>query len=509
MYTWVKSLVIVCGAGMLCGAWASAGDPADDLASSKLFQEEMQVYLHAGDYDAALQAAMRIIELKERTVAVGSTELAVPLHNLATIQRTLQQFDASERNFTRSIDITAGAEGQYSPMLVTSLSQLGVLHYQTQRYADSLDMLRRAQHIAHRNDGVYTLKQLSIVDWITQVNLATEQFLAADLQQRFAYRINVSNYGESDQRMIPAMSKLGNWLRDTGQYRQALTIYHKALAVTETSLGDMDLKLVSQLRAISATLYLQGRCCADEPLHRALDIVVHEPSTDAADELAAIMHLADMSLLTSKAGKAKKYYKRAWNMLASEDRINEEAERLFAAPTRLGVSRVSDVVSAYRQAERRRPQSAFVKVIVPAQSNSGGVSFSFKRSERRPRGLIGKPLALCYPQVLDLVKLGSKEDLSEYYMDLDFSVSQEGKVANIALVESNTPSRLSRYVKNILRLTRFRPRLQEGEPVVTDNISLRQTFAVVQNTNSDADYPQNVHKTAIMHGCNLLAAASS
>lgn len=494
---------------MLCGALALASDPADDLASSKLFQEEMMEYWHAGDYDAALQAAVRIVELKERTVAAGSTELAVPLHNLATIQRTLQQFDASERNFTRSIDITAGAEGQYSAQLMSSLSQLGVLHYETQRYADSLDMLRRAQHIAHRNDGVYTLKQLTIVDWITRVNVATDQILAADLQQRFAYRINVSNYGESDQRMIPAMSKLGNWLRNSGQYTEALTMYRKALAVTETSYSDMDLELVSQLRAISTTLYLQGRCCADEPLQRALDIVVHEPSTDAADELAAIMYLADMSLLTSKAGKAKKYYKRAWNLLASEDKISKQADRLFAAPTRLGLGRVSDVVSAYRQAERRRPQSAFVEVIVPAQSNSGGVSFSFKRSEPRPRGLIGMPLALCYPQVLDLVKADSKEDLSEYYMDLDFSVTYDGKVANIALVESNTPSRLSRYVKNILRLTRFRPRLQEGEPVVTDNISLRQTFAVVQNTNSDADYPQNIHKTAVMHGCSLLAATSS
>ena len=59
------------------------------------------------------------------------------------------------------------------------MSQLGALHYQTQRYAESLELLRRAQHIAHRNHGVYTLKQLSIVDWITKVNLATGQILAA------------------------------------------------------------------------------------------------------------------------------------------------------------------------------------------------------------------------------------------------------------------------------------------------------------------------------------------
>lgn len=506
MFTWIKSGVTVVSTGMLCGALALASDPVDDITSSKMFQEEMKEYWHAGDYDAALQAAMRIVQLKERTVAAGSSELAVPLHNLATIQRTLRQFDASERNFTRSIEITAGAEGQYSTRLMSSLSQLGMQHYQTQRYADSLDMLRRAQHIAHRNDGVYTLKQLAIVDWITKVNLATDRILAADLQQRFAYRISLRNFGESDQRMIPAMFKLGNWLRDSGQYTEALTIYRKALAVTESSHSDMDPKLVPQLRAISTTLYLQGRCCADEPLQRALDIVVHEPSSDAADELAAVMRLADMSLLTSKAGKAKIYYKRAWNMLASEDKVNKQAERLFAAPTRLGLGRVGDVVSAYRQTQRRYSQSPFVKVIVRDQSNSG-VSFSFKRSAPRPRGLIGMPLALCYPQVLDLVKAASKEDISEYYVDLDFSVSHEGKVANIALVESNTPSRLSRYVKNILRLTRFRPRLQDGEPVVTDNISLRQTFAAVQNTNSDADYPQNIGKTAALHGCNLLAAA--
>ncbi len=305
------------------------------------------------------------------------------------------------------------------------------------------------------------------------------------------------------------MSKLGNWLRDTGQYADALRIYDRALQVTETNNSAVDLKLVSILRAMSATMYLQGRCCPDEPLERALDIVVREPATDAADELTAIMHLADMSLLTGREGNAGKLYRRAWNMLAWEDGVNRKAERLFAAPTRLGVSRVSHLVSAYGQAQRRRPQSVHVKTYRPAQSDSRGISFSFSKPKPRRSGLIGTPLALCYPQVLDLAKVDGKEDLSEYYMDLDFLVSHDGKVSNIALVESNTPSRLGRYVKNILRVTRFRPRLHEGEPVATENVSLRQTFAADQITDSDAVYPHSVEKTAAVHGCNLLAASAS
>jgi tetratricopeptide (TPR) repeat protein len=508
MVTWKKTLAALWSVGMLSGGMAWATDPSGDLASSDPYQRELQMHWSAGNYDAALQTAEQIVALAQTTVAPGSYELAAPLHNLAVVQRTLQQFERSEHNFTRSIDILSETRGQFAPLLVASMSQLGVLRFQTQRFAESLDTLRQAQHIAHRNDGVFTLKQLEIVHWITKVNVATGKFLAADLQQRFAYRVSENNYGASDERMIPAMSKLGNWYRDTGQYKAALQMYQKALQVTESNHSDRDLRLVPSLRAISSTMYLQGRCCPNEPLDRALDIVVREPSTDAADELSALMHLADMSLLTSKAGDAKKLYRRAWDMLANEDRVNREEQRLFATPARLGVSRVSHLVTAYEQAETRRPRSAMVKTIKPPQSQSSGVSFSFKRLESKQGGLVGMPLALCYPQVLNLVRGDGKKELSEYYMDLDFSVNHDGRVSNIEVVEGNTPSRLVRYVKNILRVTRFRPRLKEGEPVVTDNMTLRQTFAPTQFTDRGADDPHNVQKTAVVHGCNLLAAAS-
>lgn len=504
MYPWTKLPVAILCTFILSGELASA-DPLDEFESTGFYQQELQMQWDAGDYVAALHSAERIVK---QSSTEDPVDLATPLHNLALVQLSLQQFDKSERNFTKAIELVEERKGQYAPGLMGSLSRLAIVHYQRQRYTDALELLRRAQHIAHRNDGVYTLAQLDLIDWITKVNLLSHQPLAADLQQRFSYKISVSNYGESDQQIIPAMSKMGNWFRDTGQYQDALKFYRKSLSVIEDHYGDRDLQLVSQLQAISSTMYLQGICCADKPLERALDIIVHEPGSDAADKLEAIMHLADMSLLTKKENKAGKLYKRAWNMLAAGGRINKKAEKLFAAPTRLGLSRV-DVVSAFRQAEGRHPQSMFVKTIKLDQGNSAdSFSFSIKKSKPRPRGLIGTPLELCYPQVLDLAKKDSQEDLSGYYMDLDFSVSQYGRVNNVAIIESNAPKKLGRYVKNILRYTRFRPRLKEGEPVVTNNLSLRQTFVATQNKKSDEGFPASISKTAVAHGCNLLAATS-
>ena len=92
MSTWVRALAVL-SSGMLGGGLASAGDVSDDTTSPD--REALQMHWAAGDYADALPIAERIVEAKQRTVAAGQYELAAPLHNLATIQRNLQQYDAS------------------------------------------------------------------------------------------------------------------------------------------------------------------------------------------------------------------------------------------------------------------------------------------------------------------------------------------------------------------------------------------------------------------------------
>jgi len=297
------------------------------------------------------------------------------------------------------------------------------------------------------------------------------------------------------------MNRMADWFKLTGQLNDALKTYEKALAMIEKNeLGETE--KLQPLRGISTVMYLKGSRHSDEPLDEALQIVTNDPGFDHADELDALVHLADMQMIRKKREIAQKNYQLAWNKLGSENRLTHE---LFSRPELLGVSRIADVSNAYFETVEGRSQVN--KTVYRMKKDEG--SFSFGSKPKAPSTMvIGAPLSLCHSRALELAHTNNTEDLEQYFVDVDFTVTKEGGVSNVSLVDSNAPYRLQRYVTNTLRRSRYRPTLWEGEAVDTDNIKLRQTFSV-----DDAISPRQTSfnrinadsKRAVSLGCQLLA----
>jgi tetratricopeptide (TPR) repeat protein len=501
MCAWMKYFAWVPTIWMLTVGAVRADGPTDNLAALHLSRDKLQSYLDAGDFGTALAAAQRFAAIAERVFPESSAEPATPFYNLALIQQKMRLFTDAERSYKHSIRIVENALGEYSQRLVVGLIQLGILHYQNGKYADALAVFQRAQHITHRNDGVYTLDQLPIVDWISRTNLVTNEVTKADVQQKFYYRINEENYGPSDPLMIPALTKLGNWLQLSGQYRKALGVFSEIVEIMEIGDNYSQLALRPVLRAISSTLYNEGQCCADEPLDRVLEITLDDPQTDAADKLEAIIELADMSLVRRKVDKARQLYRQAWMILGKD---GNQAENLFGLPTRLGISRADDVVQAYRKAGDVVGHHFSTAYTKPGGSGSEP-GLLFGPPIPKAGKLIGTPIKLCYRQVLDLVNKRNIDKLSNYYTKLDFTVDEYGMVHQVEIVDSNSPVKLNRYVINMLYSTRYRPRLEKGEPVLTDHLNFQQTFTETSAKVEPDGSPVSFNVGTVSHGCQILA----
>jgi hypothetical protein len=230
-----------------------------------------------------------------------------------------------------------------------------------------------------------------------------------------------------------------------------------------------------------------------------------DPGSDHVDELDALIHLADMHMIRKKRAVAKKYYQHAWNRLGAENPLTHE---IFDAPELLGVSRVEDVHKAYYlTVEGRTASNRTVYRLAKSDANSFNIDYGPKRNEP-VTPVIGEPLSLCHSQALELAHTSDTEDLAQYFVDVNFTVTSEGSVRNVSLLDSNAPRRLQKYVTNTLRQSRYRPTFREGEAVETKNIKLRQTFA--RNKDSHAPAPQFRRtsvdgKRAASLGCQLLA----
>jgi hypothetical protein len=97
-------------------------------------------------------------------------------------------------------------------------------------------------------------------------------------------------------------------------------------------------------------------------------------------------------------------------------------------------------------------------------------------------------------------------NLEQYFVDVSFTVSSEGKVSNVSLVDSNVPNKLRRYVTNTLRFSHYRPTFKDGIAVDTDDIRLHQTFSESKTSaHKPFDRLHFVGERAASFGCQMLS----
>ena len=410
--------------GLLLNGSGQAVAAEFDPAWLSQSRQQLQIHFDAGEYAVGMRTAERIVEWQDSSSVSASYEHANDIHNLAVLLQQAGRLARAEQSFKRSISMIEGVDGIYSPLLVPSLNHLAVLCYLTDQLSESLDLLRRSQHITQRSDGVYSLDQLEAVSWISKVLVAANKSPQADVQERLFLRIHEENFGADDARILPAMSRLGDWLQISGQYREALQVYRRAVTVIEGNDAISALQAVPLLRDMSSNLYLMEVCCPSEPLRKAVDIVVSDPTTDPLDEAQAMIHLADMHLLRARGRKARNLYKQAWRKLAQATISGQgsalQPSRLnFDDPSPIGLVGASAVVEAYR---RVKPGGKPSNMNPGIRSVQMGTTDQREESNTTPadsveRVLIGTPLQVCYAHVVNLVPRKRRDKIDSYYVE--------------------------------------------------------------------------------------------
>ncbi|MDK1024430.1 MAG: tetratricopeptide repeat protein [Gammaproteobacteria bacterium] len=101
--------------------------------------------LEAENYQDALVSANLIIRLLEKRDETDSSGYVSALLNMAVNQKRSGSTADSERSFLKVIGIIEQSDRGYSTRLINILGNLASLYYQTNRYTEALETLRRAQ----------------------------------------------------------------------------------------------------------------------------------------------------------------------------------------------------------------------------------------------------------------------------------------------------------------------------------------------------------------------------
>lgn len=414
---------------------------APDLAERQQFLHD-RVTTHArnSEFDYALELSDRLLEQADELSLSRPTIYGQLLVNHGIVLTASDQFEEGLAYIDRGLAVMEQTTNPFSRQLINGVMAKAITELAMDRFAPAEDSFRRAQHITHRQGGVYAEEQLSMINYLTTTMLKQGDPNAADIQQLFSLRVAENVYGPESLELLPILDRLGGYFATRGSaippmvpneirlqrdalFKTSVEMYQRAVAIIEQNYGNNDLRLVHPLRGLASARMLQitNRKYAQAALERSLEIVETNPQSDTTDRAQALIDLGDLYVITADK-RSSELYLQAWQMLQEKEETAALANSLFGTPMRL-FPREDRVLYLDRQPDAVDP---------------------------------GQPL----------------------FINLEFTVTTLGTVTRVRVIDRNVPNDQVRMLRQRIRSSKYRPRIVDGELVTSEGLTLYQPFRV-------------------------------
>jgi tetratricopeptide (TPR) repeat protein len=441
----VATLALAAGALALPGGAVHAATDAERFEAYKTFRAAFD----ASRFSDALPIAQRLVALTEEQYGAEDRQLVNPLTNLGTVYYRLGDYPNAETAYLRAVRLIEGKLAGADRMLMRPLTGLGETYLATQQHAEAATALKRAVDLSRNLDGLFNPEQLEILDPLIESYVALDRLSDAEKENQYAFRVAESSYGRNDLRMLEPLDRLARWNEFVGRYTTARGLHARALQVAENAAGRGTPQSVAALRGLARSYYLEfiyGPEETEQPpdpfapnsamqqmgksenrlnpdgeraLRIALEALDKADPPDARARGETLVELGDWYLIGGAPAKANEAYRAGWKELTE---AGNDAVSMLAVPRRL----------AYR------PPSASI-------------------ARARP----GDP--------------GSYE---ERFVEARFKVQPDGKIVDVQTAATDAPAAIEKATLFAVRKARYAPRIENGEPVATEGVTLRERVLV-------------------------------
>ena len=292
-------------------------------------------------------------------------------------------------------------------------------------------------------DGLFNVGQLQILESLIACYVALEARADAEKEHQYALRIAENAFGRTDGRMLGPLDRYARWLERIGRYTTARLLYARALSIAERTAGRGSLQTVSPLQGIARSYRL-------EFLNGAEEEGDSEPFGNAS--------LADSSNVLRLNPDGERALRMALETLESSQPVDHQ--RRGETYVELGDwftsgGAFTKGVENYREAWKELSQSGSTAVL------------------EAPRLIAYRPP----PSSVQRSSLNA-ENSEEHFVEVKLTVTPEGRTTDVELAASDAPESMQRSVLSSARKARYSPRFENGEPVATSGVTLRERVLV-------------------------------
>lgn len=485
-----------------------------------------QLLSHNADrqYDLAIETGRAIVERIEGTGAIATDALC----NLSLLQAAAGNLPAAVDTLDEAIDGVTVQHTDTHPSLIRPLQTKGLLLRLMGRLDEATDALRQAQNIVHRMDGVYSVEQRDILQQLTLINLQARQFDLAVRHQKYDLINHTIELGEGNPELLHHTHSHALFLANLGHFKESVKLLKSVVDDLEGIHGKDSLYLVQPLQSIARVKMLEReikRYSAAVPalgpdtdwIQPALGstFFLTEPVSTAKQQPVQLRVSEPLNMRTEdeppplanrppvaaaqqspvrpvKTGDQELYLASNTtftNSVGVVDKLSYKIARVepYMRDAIKTLQRVTDIMDKEPSANPSDRIRALVELgDIYAVTGSGNKSHeaylrAWELIEAEPdpgvlqKAFFGAPLRIA-PRELPALPLKRKPFGQEYEATLSFDVTSEGQVVNISVQDANVPTDALQKFKRRAFLYHYRPRIENGEPVLTEGLTLTQRY---------------------------------
>jgi tetratricopeptide (TPR) repeat protein len=417
-------------------------------------QQEYWAQFDQHDWEAAAEAARKLVEVAREKAKQKPLELAEALSLLGNAQRGLRDYDAAEVTYAEALEIVEANSGSMSSNLLEPLQGMGLTLAGRGDHDKAVPYLDRALLISHRNYGLFDAAQQPLLRQLATSLAQTGRLPEAERHMLYLQRVGERAYGRRDPRIVPIMLIVGDWYAEYGMFVPARLVYRDAIDIVERKLGTSDLGVVEPLRHLARSYTKEV-----EYSTRGLATDRSRPPTDA-DGTSNEFKSLNPRYIDSDGEKA---LERALKVLASHQNPPRRTlvETLVQTGDWFQVKAQSDKALAYYR------RAAALATQGPDDADSEPAILSF-------------PVRVYYPAPTMVSRNAQlpADQTEEKYVQVQFTVTDAGDVANARVIDQNGTARQASEFLQAIRGSRYRPKFVNGEPVETPGVTTREVFKV-------------------------------
>lgn len=452
------------GAAYLCLAlgllFVTTAVPATASERSDAYQQ-FRADFDARRFQEAIPPAQKVVDLTEQQYGALHPQMVNALTNLATTQFRVKDYAAAETAYLRAVKVVEANEGGFSRSMLQPLLGLAVTYQATGYHVEAAATLRRAVDVSRKLDGLFSPQQLNLLNPLIDSYVALSRVDDAEREHKYAMQLAESFYGKNDVRLLPTLDRLGRWYEATGRYAVAVETHTRALEIVRKSASESDLRLVAPLRGLARTYrleFINGAEPLDAPGMPPREIEIIGQTYAPPPTLPG----AGVAGIRSRPRSSGEQALRLALKIIGDGTTPEV--RAIRGDTLIDFGDWYQIGNDFGNAVKRYRQ-AWQELSAPGSPGTAALSEPARLVFIAPPGSWRR-------------RDGDPTGVTEYWVELDFTVTADGRVEDIRTIQADVAPSTEKSVVNSVRKARYRPRFVDGEPVLTLNQRHRQAIYV-------------------------------